>query len=87
VIGTFATGYEISEVQADPESVQIIGPQKSVEAVENATTDPIDVSGLLGRTTVLRHAYVADPLIQVANSRPVRITIIMNRGEATPQSR
>jgi YbbR domain-containing protein len=86
VIGTFATGYEIGEVEADPANVEIIGPRRSVEAVENATTDPIDVSGLLGRTTVLRHAYVSDPLIQVTNSRPVRITIIMNRGQSPSQS-
>jgi YbbR domain-containing protein len=79
VTGSFATGYEISGIHADPESVEIIGPQKSIETVESATTDPIDVTGLVDRTTVLRHAYVSNPLIEVTNSRPVRITIMMGR--------
>ena len=86
VTGTFATGYEIADVQSDPPTVDIIGPKRSVDAAQNAITDPIDVTGLIARTTVLRHAYVSDPLIQVTNSRPVRITIIMNRGQSLPQS-
>ena len=83
VIGTFASGYQIAQIQSDPESVEIIGPQKSVDLVENAITDPIDVTGLIDRTTVLRHAYVSDPLIQVTSPRPVRITIIMGRTQAS----
>jgi YbbR domain-containing protein len=79
VIGTFAAGYRIAHVQSDPQELEIIGPQKSVEGVENAITDPIDVTGLIDRTTVSRHAYVSDPLIQVVDPHPVRITILMER--------
>ena len=89
VVGTFASGYSIAQVKSDPENVEISGPKKSVDDVESAITDPIDVSGLTGRTTYSRHAYVSDPLIQVVSSRPVRITIIMERAPLTsppPQS-
>jgi YbbR domain-containing protein len=79
VVGTFATGYEIAQIQTDPLTVPIIGPQKSIDDVQSAITDPIDVTGLLDRTTVSRHAYVSDPLVQVSDPRPVRITIIMER--------
>ena len=79
VVGTFATGYEIASVQTNPAMVEIVGPQKSIDAVESAITDPIDVSGLIDRDTVSRHAYVSDPLIHVADPNPVRITIIMER--------
>jgi hypothetical protein len=51
--------------------------------VGSAITDPIDVSGLISRTTYSRHAYVSDPLIQVADPHPVRITIIMERAPLT----
>jgi YbbR domain-containing protein len=37
------------------------------------------VSGLISRTSYSRHAYVSDPLVQVADTHPVRITIIMER--------
>jgi YbbR domain-containing protein len=82
VTGNFPAGYSIASVQSNPEKVEISGPMKSLNAVESAITDPIDVSGLLDRTTVSRHAYVSDPLIQVTESNPVRITVIMGRVSA-----
>ena len=81
VTGTFVSGYSIAQIKSDPENVEIIGPKKSVDGVESAITDPIDVSGLTSRTTYSRHAYVSDPLIQVTDARPVRITIIMERAQ------
>jgi YbbR domain-containing protein len=83
VVGTFVSGYSIAQIKSDPENVAIIGPKKSLDAVESAITDPIDVSGLISRTTYSRHAYVSDPLIQVADPHPVRITIIMERAPLT----
>ena len=83
IVGSFATGYQIAQAESSPESIEISGPQKSIDAVNSATTDPIDVTGLIDRTTVSRHAYVSDPLIQVADPNPVRITVIMER-TATP---
>jgi YbbR domain-containing protein len=80
VIGTFASGYSIAQVKSDPETVEIMGPKKSVDGVESAITDPIDVSGLIDRTNFSRHAYVSDPLVQVVDPRPVHITVIMERG-------
>jgi hypothetical protein len=50
-----------------------------VEAVEAAITDPVDVSGTMNQATFVRHAYVSDPLVQVANPNPVRVTVIMER--------
>lgn len=78
VVGVPVGGYSL-DVKTDPETVEIIGPKKSIDAAENAITDPIDVTGVVERTSVSRHAYVSDPLIQLADPQPVRITIIMER--------
>lgn len=86
VIGTFAGGYFLAQVKSDPETVEIMGPKKSIDAVESAITDPIDVSGLIDRTTYSRHPYVSDPLVQVVDPHPVRITVIMERGPAPSAS-
>jgi YbbR domain-containing protein len=79
VAGTFAPGYSIGRIVVDPPNITISGPKKHVEAVEAAITDPVDVSGAIDRATFARHAYVSDPLIQVASPDPVRVTVIMQK--------
>jgi YbbR domain-containing protein len=79
VIGTFAEGYQIGQVQSDPAVVNITGPKRRVEAIEAATTDPVDVTGAMSRMTFVRRPYVSDPLIQVVSADPVRVTITMEK--------
>ena len=68
---------------AEPSSLGIVGPQGHVQAVESAITDPIDVSGVMDRATFVRHAYVADPLVQVTSADPIRVTVIMVKPPAS----
>jgi YbbR domain-containing protein len=91
VAGTFAPGYGIERVVVDPSVITISGPKKHVEAVTSAITDPIDVSGAISQVAVRRHAYVSDPLIQVASPDPVQVTIVMQKvpitGGGTPPAK
>jgi YbbR domain-containing protein len=84
VVGTFPSGYRIGSIETDPDAVSIIGPKKQIDSVENAITDPIDISGVLDRITEFRPAYVSDPLIQVTQPTPVRVTIIMQKESSSP---
>lgn len=79
LVGTVAQGYQISQIVVEPSSVLIVGPEQRVEAVESATTDPVDITGVRSRVALVRHAYIADPLVQVTNLDPVRITITMEK--------
>ncbi len=83
VTGTFVPGYSIDRIAVNPSMITISGPKKHVDAVDVAITDPIDVSGVMSQTTFLRHAYVSDPLIQASSSDPVRVTVIMQKNEAS----
>ena len=38
----------------------------------------------MDRATFVRHAYVSDPLVQVMNPNPVRVTVIMEKAPAGP---
>lgn len=87
VVGTFAAGYRIGHIQTEPDSVEIIGPKKQVDLVESAITDPVDISGALDEITVSRPAYVSDPLIQVMEPNPVRVTITVQKENAAPTKR
>lgn len=77
VIGKFTADIQVGQVIADPRSVTITGPRRRVEAVDAATTDPVDVSGDMSRATFVTQAYVADPLIQVVHPTPIHVTVIM----------
>jgi YbbR domain-containing protein len=79
VTGTFASGMAVAQVIADPSRIMITGPRRRVEAVESATTDPVDVSGTMTRTWRLTQASVPDPLIQIVRPTPIRVTVIMER--------
>jgi YbbR domain-containing protein len=85
VIGNFASGYRIASIQADPATISIAGPKKRVEATEAATTDPVDVTGTMGRGTFVTHAYVPDPLVQIVHPAPVHVTVIMEKAESGRQ--
>ncbi|MFZ3265952.1 MAG: CdaR family protein [Terriglobales bacterium] len=80
VTGNFASGVRVEQVTADPPTILITGPRRRVEALEAASTDPVDISGTMTRDTFLTQVYVADPLIQVVHPRPVRVTVIMEGG-------
>jgi YbbR domain-containing protein len=79
VVGTFAAGYHLADVRSDPDKVEVIGPKQQLEAVSNATTDPIDVTGVLNSVTVSRPVYVSDPLLQVRSNNPVRVTVTIQK--------
>ena len=87
VVGTFAPGYAIGQIVSEPSTVTISGPQKRVEAVEAAITDSVDATGTMDRVSFVRHAYVSDPLVQVMNSNPVRVTVIMEKAGAGASGR
>ena len=75
-IGEAPPGYK-PKFQYDPVAVEITGPQKQVSTVQVATTDPVDITGVVSSLSVARHADVSDPLIQGSSPRSVRITVTM----------
>ena len=79
VIGSFAPGYQIAKVEAVPAMVTVSGPKGRVDAVEAATTDPVDASGNMGRSTFVTNAYVADPLVQLVRPTPIHVTVVMEK--------
>ena len=87
VTGIFASGMRVAQVTADPPAITVTGPKRRLEKLESATTDPVDASGAIGRASFTTQAYVADPLVQVVQPRPIQVTVIMERAgeERKPQ--
>jgi YbbR domain-containing protein len=84
VIGTFATGFRISETITDPKKITIIGPEKHVSGIESAITDPVDATGVMGRATFTTNAYIPDPLVRVAKPVPIKVTVITEKHPGKP---
>jgi diadenylate cyclase len=82
VIGTFASGYRILQATAIPEHVTIAGPAKRVANIENAITDPVDASGVIGKATFTTHAYISDPLVRFVNPGPIRIVVTTEKSSS-----
>jgi YbbR domain-containing protein len=75
VIGSFVSGYRLSSVSTDPATIVVVGPARRVNAIDNAITDPVDASGVVGSATFTTHAYVTDPLVRVQKPVPIHVTI------------
>jgi YbbR domain-containing protein len=79
VTGTFLAGEQIARVLVDPERITITGPHDHVQVVDAATTDPVDASGTTTMATFVTNAYIPDPLVQVVQPVPVRVTVVMEK--------
>jgi YbbR domain-containing protein len=79
VLGSFPPGYNIKSVSTDPAEVAVVGPEKRVNLVEAAMTDPIDASGVLEKQTFVATPYVQDPLVRLARPVTVRVTVITEK--------
>lgn len=75
VIGTLLSGYGITDVTTDPPVITIVGPERRVNAIQNAMTDPVDATGVVGTATFTTHAYVSDPLVHVHDPGAVKVTV------------
>ena len=83
VIGTLLSGYEMQEPAATPSKVTIVGPERRVNTVVNAMTDPVDATGVVGSATFTTRAYVADPLVRVQNPGPIYVTVKTEKSSKT----
>lgn len=81
VIGSLLSGYRITDVSADPNTISIIGPQHRVDGVTDAITDPVDATGVVGSATFTTHAYVTDPLVRVQTPAPIHVTVITAKAD------
>jgi YbbR domain-containing protein len=84
VTGTLAEGDQIVKVDADPSRVTVTGPKHHVEKIDTATTDTIDASGTHGTGVFTTNVYVQDPLVQVVQSTPIRVTVVVQKAGTVP---
>lgn len=78
VVGEVAHGFAVSEIQMNPSSVEINGPETVLNAINNLNTTKINISN--AETTFTTEAYLIDnsSIYSVDNKGPYRITVVVN---------
>lgn len=84
VTGTFASGYRILDTKVVPDKIEIVGPEHRVRLIENAVTDPVDATGVLGSATFSTNVFIADPLVRPVTPGPVRVTVTTEKNSTKP---
>lgn len=79
VTGRFPAGFSLTKVTVDPATITLVGPEKHVSAINEALTDPIDASGVVGRATFTTNAYVADQLVRELRPARIRVTVVTEK--------
>jgi YbbR domain-containing protein len=84
VTGSFPSGYRILEAQVEPRQIEIAGPEQRIKLIENAVTDPVDATGVMGRASFTTAVYIPDPLVRPVKPEPVRVTVITEKISQKP---
>jgi YbbR domain-containing protein len=72
-------GYAIASYQVEPDRLLIVGPESRVKSVEQVTTDPIDLSKVVGPAEFRINAFAADPLVRFQASPQVAVKITIRK--------
>jgi YbbR domain-containing protein len=75
IVGTLPPGYRIESVITDPALLVISGPARHVNAIDNATTDTVDITGVAGQASFETMASLPDPLVHISGSAPIHVII------------
>jgi len=80
VEGNPAPGYVVDKVTADPKTVEVMGPESSVERVTEALTEPVSVAGARDRVIETVTVGLLDPALRLKNPRPATVTVLVLPG-------
>ncbi len=81
--GDPAPGYEVAGVEVDPARVRVAGARSQVMSIAEATTDPIDVTGLSAPLEREVHAVVAGSHVWLEEGPSVHVKVQV-REKPTP---
>jgi len=66
-------GYHRIAETIEPAKIRIRGPEERVKRIQEALTDPLDLSGVVGQAQFRTHVNIGDP--QVRTQAPTAITV------------
>ncbi|SPE33361.1 YbbR family protein [Candidatus Sulfopaludibacter sp. SbA6] len=78
-LGEGQNGYVVVSYSVEPPELRIEGPAKKVSRIAAVSTDPVDVSSVVGSSEFRVNAFVDDPYVRFETSPQVRVTVSMKK--------
>ena len=72
-------GYVVARYDVSPKLARIVGPGSHVNRIVAATTDPVDVSAVVGSSEFRVNAFVNDDFVRFQSPSLVTVTVTMKK--------
>jgi YbbR domain-containing protein len=73
------SGYILAHWSVQPEDLTILGPASRVAAIGKVTTEPVDLTGVVGAAEFHVNAVTQDSFVRFQSSPRVRVAVTMKR--------
>lgn len=72
-------GYAVITSSFEPTTAHIVGPESHVQPIEYVSTDPIDLSSVVGKTEMRVHLNVGDPQVRLKTDPLVKFKLALEK--------
>jgi YbbR domain-containing protein len=79
ITGQGQNGYTVAHQSVTPDRLEIAGPGSRVARIAAATTDPVDLSSVVGTSEFRVNAFVDDSFVRFQTSPQVTVTVTMKK--------
>lgn len=79
-------GYSVQSVDIEPARVRIRGPEQRVRNMQQVTTDPIDLTGVVGPKEIHTHVNVGDPQVRLESQVTITAKVQVALQRSTPKA-
>jgi YbbR domain-containing protein len=80
-VGSYEREYALASVRLDPRTLVVVGPESRVALIDVVSTDPIDLSDVVGGRSFRVTAYLPDPYTRFEHDPSVSVEVQMRKRE------
>ena len=80
-VGSYDREYALASVRLDPRTLMVVGPESRVDLIDVVSTDPIDLSDVVGGRSFRVTAYLPDPYVRFDRDPTVNVEVQMRKRE------
>lgn len=80
-VGSYEKEYALAAVRLDPRTLVVVGPESRVALIDVVSTDPIDLTDVVGGRSFRVTAYLPDPYIRFEQDPSVAVDVQMRKRE------